>query len=176
MSAVFACWVCSHGPEHIYLKLACTENGPGVTVPREVSTTFHGNIGSLNTATLRCKCDAKCSSCISRNHWIVFLAVCASVVFNKNKYISYLLGMIFTILDVWGLLASTAFMQGDFLPSISHNDVLIPAVIMQLRVYAMYERCRKVLVLLCVCFLLESIAAITILYYNFGPGSVDTGT
>ncbi|KAJ8591999.1 hypothetical protein M405DRAFT_79585 [Rhizopogon salebrosus TDB-379] len=65
---------------------------------------------------------------------------------------------VLTILDVWGLLASTALMQ----------------VIMQLRVYAMYERRRKVLVLLCVCFLLEIIVAITILCYNFGPGSPDT--
>jgi hypothetical protein len=96
-------------------------------------------------------------------------------VFNKNQYILYLLGTVLTILDVWGLLASTALMQGDFLPRISHNDILTSAVIMQLRVYAMYERRRKVLVLLCVCFLLEIIVAITILCYNFGPGSPDTG-
>jgi hypothetical protein len=46
---------------------------------------------------------------------------------------------------------------------------------MQLRVYAMYERSRKVLVLLCVCFLVETTTSVTIMWYNFGPGSLNTG-
>ncbi|OJA08460.1 hypothetical protein AZE42_05053 [Rhizopogon vesiculosus] len=46
--------------------------------------------------------------------------------------------------------------------------------IMHLRVYAMYERRREVLVLLCVCFIVEVMAAVTIVWANFGPGSVKT--
>jgi hypothetical protein len=45
---------------------------------------------------------------------------------------------------------------------------------MQLRVYAMYERSRQVLVLLGVCFLLEIVASIVIVWFNFGPGSLNT--
>ncbi|OAX33786.1 hypothetical protein K503DRAFT_492086 [Rhizopogon vinicolor AM-OR11-026] len=65
---------------------------------------------------------------------------------------------VFTILDVWGALASSMFMQA----------------IMHLRVYAMYERRREVLVLLYICFIVEILAAITIVWCNFGPGSAKT--